>query len=185
MQFYESETLLVDCVTSFLATGDDVSAARRDGIYVTRGAAETLSTFMVDGAPDPHRFSDAIGAIVAEAAGGGRRVRVFGVMVALLWRTTTSPPPAASASCGTNSVGNNRSCCCTPTPPSRSSGRSANGRSGRCVPARSADAALGRHPMLPLRLGDRCAGSASALYLELIGACRGAPRQRRPPSPGH
>lgn len=46
MQFYESETLLVDCVTSFLATGDDVSAARRDGIYVTRGAAETLSTFM-------------------------------------------------------------------------------------------------------------------------------------------
>lgn len=69
MQFYESETLLVDCVTSFLATGDDVSAARRDGIYVTRGAAQTLSTFMVDGAPDPHRFSDAIGELWNELGG--------------------------------------------------------------------------------------------------------------------
>ncbi len=40
---------------------------------------------MVDGAPDPSRFSDAVGSLVAEAAAGGRRVRVFGEMVALLW----------------------------------------------------------------------------------------------------
>ena len=111
VQFYESEALLVDCVSSFVtagldageavvvvatpahqhgfdaaleASGIDVSAARRDGQYITRDAFETLSTFMVDGAPDPRRFSDAIGTLVAEAA-TGRRVRVFGEMVALLW----------------------------------------------------------------------------------------------------
>ena len=112
VQFYDSEAFLVDCVSSFLATaltagetaivvatpahrrsfdaaleasGIDLSAARRDGHYITRDAAEMLDTFMVDGAPDACRFSDAIGSVVAHATAGGRRVRVFGEMVALLW----------------------------------------------------------------------------------------------------
>jgi hypothetical protein len=48
-------------------------------------AAETLQQFMVAGSPDPALFEATIGAIVDRAARGGRRVRVFGEMVASLW----------------------------------------------------------------------------------------------------
>jgi hypothetical protein len=48
-------------------------------------AAKTLQTFMVAGIPDPALFDASIGAIVERAARGGRTVRVFGEMVALLW----------------------------------------------------------------------------------------------------
>ena len=48
-------------------------------------AAETLATFMVAETPDPALFNATIGAIVERAARGGRAVRVFGEMVALLW----------------------------------------------------------------------------------------------------
>lgn len=48
-------------------------------------AAQTLRAFMVDGCPDVGRFEATVGALVDRAAQGGRRVRVFGEMVALLW----------------------------------------------------------------------------------------------------
>jgi MEDS: MEthanogen/methylotroph, DcmR Sensory domain len=48
-------------------------------------AAETLQTFMVAGIPDPVLFEATIGPIVERAARGGRTVRLFGEMVALLW----------------------------------------------------------------------------------------------------
>ena len=48
-------------------------------------AAETIQTFMVARIPDPVLFDATIGAIVERAARGGRAVRVFGEMVALLW----------------------------------------------------------------------------------------------------
>jgi hypothetical protein len=48
-------------------------------------AAETLKAFMVADTPDPALFNTTIGAIVERAARGGRAVRVFGEMVALLW----------------------------------------------------------------------------------------------------
>ncbi len=40
---------------------------------------------MVAGIPDPVLFNATIGSIVEHAARGGRAVRVFGEMVALLW----------------------------------------------------------------------------------------------------
>jgi signal transduction histidine kinase len=43
-----------------------------------------LSTFLVDGMPDPVRFMAVIGGIIAHAAAGGSRIRAFGEMVALL-----------------------------------------------------------------------------------------------------
>ena len=43
------------------ASGIDLSALCRDGQDITRDAIETLPAFMVDGAPDPCLFSDAIG----------------------------------------------------------------------------------------------------------------------------
>jgi len=63
----------------------DVTALRAEGRYVPLDAAATLAKFMVDGAPDPTRFEATIGRLVARAARGKRPLRLFGVMVALLW----------------------------------------------------------------------------------------------------
>jgi anti-sigma regulatory factor (Ser/Thr protein kinase) len=52
---------------------------------VVLDAADTLQKFMIDGAPDPALFETTIGGIVDAAASGGRPVRVFGEMVAVLW----------------------------------------------------------------------------------------------------
>lgn len=67
------------------AQGLDVAAASATGQYLSFDATETLSKFMVDGQPEPGRFNQIIGDIVARAAIGRRRVRAFGEMVALLW----------------------------------------------------------------------------------------------------
>jgi excisionase family DNA binding protein len=66
------------------ADGIDLAAARDDGRYVSLDAAETLAQMTVDGAVDVGRFHEVAGGIVARAAAGGRRVYVFGEMVALL-----------------------------------------------------------------------------------------------------
>jgi PAS domain S-box-containing protein len=65
--------------------GLEVAAARVRGQYVSIDAAATLSKFMVDGEPSPGRFAKVVGSMIARAAKGGRRVRVFGELVALLW----------------------------------------------------------------------------------------------------
>jgi signal transduction histidine kinase len=67
------------------ATGLDTDAARASGRLVTLDAAETLSLFIRNGSPDPRRFEETVGAVVARAAEAGKRVRAFGEMVALLW----------------------------------------------------------------------------------------------------
>jgi len=64
--------------------GLDVSAAAMRGQYVALDAAETLSEFMVDGSPEYVRFVEVIEGVLARAAEGRRRLRVFGEMVALL-----------------------------------------------------------------------------------------------------
>ncbi|MBW3546797.1 MAG: MEDS domain-containing protein [Actinobacteria bacterium] len=65
--------------------GVDVGAAQAAGRYLALDAGETLSRFMVDGAPDPTRFWTAMGGLVDAATGAGRRARIYGEMVALLW----------------------------------------------------------------------------------------------------
>ncbi|HEX8351894.1 MAG TPA: ATP-binding protein [Pyrinomonadaceae bacterium] len=112
VQFYESDEFLLDSLADYvaegLADGDacvavakaarregldgrllsrglDPEAARLRGQFVTLDAAETLSEFMVGGMPEPSRFQEVVGGLVARAAEGRRRVRVFGEMVALLW----------------------------------------------------------------------------------------------------
>lgn len=59
-------------------------SADGDGRYVTLDAADTLSLFMVNGWPDERLFLKAIGDIVRKAA-RGRRIRIYGEMVAVLW----------------------------------------------------------------------------------------------------
>jgi signal transduction histidine kinase/CheY-like chemotaxis protein len=111
VQFYESDAFLLDSVSGYVADGlhsgdacivvstDDhrrgieerlqapgvgLEAASASGRYFWLDAAQTLSGFMVEGAPDPARFAEVIGGLVTRAAGGTRRVRIFGEMVSLL-----------------------------------------------------------------------------------------------------
>ncbi len=65
--------------------GIDVAGANAAGRYVSLDANETLAQFMVDGSPEPKRFADLVGGVVARVADGRRSVRAFGEMVALLW----------------------------------------------------------------------------------------------------
>jgi signal transduction histidine kinase len=112
VQFYESDTYLINSVSQYLgaalgagdgavlvatrphrsaiqrklrARGLDLHAARSRGQFVSLDATETLAKFMVGGTPDRASFRDVIGEVIVQAAGDGRRVRAFGEMVALLW----------------------------------------------------------------------------------------------------
>ncbi|MDQ2854864.1 MAG: ATP-binding protein [Acidobacteriota bacterium] len=67
------------------AEGVDVFEAIALGSYVSLDAADTLAQFLADGIPDERRFAKTIGDLITKAAQGGRPVRVFGEMVALLW----------------------------------------------------------------------------------------------------
>jgi anti-sigma regulatory factor (Ser/Thr protein kinase) len=67
------------------ARGVDLGNARASGELVELDAAETLDRFMVGGKPDPDAFAVVVGGLVRSAAEGGRRVRAYGEMVALLW----------------------------------------------------------------------------------------------------
>lgn len=68
-----------------LANGLDLTVAKTTGQYLSLDAADTLSRFMVDGAPEPTSFKEVLGGIIASVTDGRARVRAFGEMVALLW----------------------------------------------------------------------------------------------------
>lgn len=112
VQFYETDLFLLNALGGFvgtgLAAGDaciviatkehrealdgrlqasglDMAAVVSEGQYLAFDAAETLAKFMLDGNPDPSRFTETIEDIIRQAASNGRRVRAFGEMVALLW----------------------------------------------------------------------------------------------------
>jgi len=111
VEFYETEAFLVDTVCRFLVptlsegdsaivvataahraeferaldnAGIDVQAAVRDGRYVALEARDVLARLMVGGAPDARLFEQTVGAVMDGASAGGRRMRVYGEMVALL-----------------------------------------------------------------------------------------------------
>lgn len=69
--------------------GLDLTKIATEGRYQALDATEVLSQFMVDGRPDPARFAEIIGGVIARAAAAShdenRRVVAFGEMVALLW----------------------------------------------------------------------------------------------------
>jgi signal transduction histidine kinase/ActR/RegA family two-component response regulator len=112
VQFYETDLFLLNSLSGFIgagleagdacivvatkahrealeeqlnARGLDVAAKSAAGQYVVLDAAETLSKFMVDGQPEPGRFTEVIGGLVAGLTADWPRVRAFGEMVALLW----------------------------------------------------------------------------------------------------
>lgn len=67
------------------ALGFDLGLARNEGRYIDLDAEEALAKFMHDGWPDENLFSWFVADLLAQAGKGGRRVRAFGEMVALLW----------------------------------------------------------------------------------------------------
>jgi hypothetical protein len=75
--------------TSLRAYGVDVGAAIEQGQYSALDAAEVLSTFMLNGMPDPVRFMKAFGDLILSAAAVANsqdpRVAIFGECVHLLW----------------------------------------------------------------------------------------------------
>jgi PAS domain S-box-containing protein len=112
VHFYETDTFLLDSLSDFIsiglgagdvcivlatqahrenleerlkANGLDLATASTQGKYISLDAVETLAKFMVDGLPEPERFGQVIGSIVAQAAQSHHHVRVFGELVALLW----------------------------------------------------------------------------------------------------
>lgn len=112
VEFYETTAFLIDTVTDFLAPGlrageaaivaatpehraafaeallaegIDLDAAARDGRYQDLDAAQLLASFMSGPTPDRTGFEEVVRAAVDRASAGGRRVRAYGEMVALLW----------------------------------------------------------------------------------------------------
>jgi DNA-binding NarL/FixJ family response regulator len=71
------------------ATGLDVRAAIEQGRYIPLDAAETVSTFMVNGVPDPGKFFEVTGSLIAEATKAVKvkpvRVVACGECAPLLW----------------------------------------------------------------------------------------------------
>jgi hypothetical protein len=63
----------------------DLDRARWEDRYIAVLAQETLGNFMVNGMPDEALFRMTMNEMIARARGGGRKVRVFGEMVAILW----------------------------------------------------------------------------------------------------
>jgi DNA-binding NarL/FixJ family response regulator len=70
------------------AHGVDIATAIEKGTYISVDAADALSTFMINGMPDPARFLKLFGSLIvtaADAAQGEARVAIFGEGVHLLW----------------------------------------------------------------------------------------------------
>jgi PAS domain S-box-containing protein len=112
VQFYESDDYLIDSVSGFVAAtlqkqeasvviatakhrealqrklsacGVEIEDSVAAGRFIVLDAEETLSKFIVAGSPDPQRFKDTVGAVIARLTQAGRKIHAFGEMVALLW----------------------------------------------------------------------------------------------------
>jgi hypothetical protein len=72
--------------------GFSVDDVKHWGQLTITDARETLSSFMVNDMPDPVLFKIILGSLIQRAAASARngKVRVYGEMVNLLWRTNTA-----------------------------------------------------------------------------------------------
>jgi hypothetical protein len=76
---------LAQVEAALLAQGFATAALCERGDLVLVDADEVLSDLLVDGMPDRQRFAALVERSVGAAWDDGRRIRVFGEMVALLW----------------------------------------------------------------------------------------------------
>ena len=68
-----------------LGCDQDLAAAGASGAYLALDAGETVRELMPAGRLDPAAFDRVIGGLIRQAVAGGRPVRAYGEMVALLW----------------------------------------------------------------------------------------------------
>lgn len=112
LQFYENDGVLLDTLAGFVGgglragesaiviatpqhlddlearletAGLDLPAALSEDWYIPLDAEQTLSKFIRNGLPDDELFEEVVTEVLERARRGGRRVRAFGEMVALLW----------------------------------------------------------------------------------------------------
>ena len=71
--------------TRLKSQGFDLVAATATDQYIALDAEKTLAQFMHNGWPDDSLFKSVIEKLLQRAQSGGRRVRAFGEMVAILW----------------------------------------------------------------------------------------------------
>jgi hypothetical protein len=117
-QFYENDADLLDTLTEFIggalradegaiviateqhigaldqrlnSVGVNVEMCRLTEQYITIRADEALARFMVRQWPGDLLFSQLVMELIKRASAGGRRVRAFGEMVALLWASGNIP----------------------------------------------------------------------------------------------
>ena len=69
-----------------LADGIDVEVACQDGQLMLLDAAASLAELVTDDHIDPEVFISVVGQLLRQASKGGRRLRVYGEMVELLWQ---------------------------------------------------------------------------------------------------
>ncbi len=72
-------------IAQLLERGIDVDRHRTDDSLALIDAADLLDTFRSSDGPDRDRFRTAVEPVLARAHAGGRRLRLFGEMVTLLW----------------------------------------------------------------------------------------------------
>lgn len=70
--------------TCMRAAGIDLERARSDGSYVSVDARQAARDLLADDGPDPERFAETVGALVAALA-ADRPLRIYGEIVAVLW----------------------------------------------------------------------------------------------------
>ena len=112
VQIYQNDLALIDSLEGFIAgglsagdavviiatpthraalqrrlesQGFDIAAVAAADRYSALDAEKTLAKFMINGWPDDELFQTLIEQLLARAQSGGRRVRAFGEMVAILW----------------------------------------------------------------------------------------------------
>jgi PAS domain S-box-containing protein len=117
VQFYDSDSFLMNSVSGFVAAGLSLSESaiviatpghrqeldrllrlqgfdpdkeRAANRLLTLDAAETLAKFMDAGKPDPRLFKQVIGGAFIRVGGHGLSIRAFGEMVALLFQEGNS-----------------------------------------------------------------------------------------------
>ena len=84
-----------DAIKRYLSGDGNVEVFEENGQLVFLNASELMSSFMVDGNPDPQLFKAGIKALLEVAGrhpytGRKREVRLFGEMASLLWPANSS-----------------------------------------------------------------------------------------------
>jgi len=91
---WQSERIVIIATPSHRAALQKALTERGVDLHAAAGtrqlsifdAADMLEKFMVGERPNRDRFMSTIGEVVSQAVTGGRRLRAFGEMVALLWQ---------------------------------------------------------------------------------------------------